>query len=302
MAFVSQVIAFCIALLGTFFKCIKEDGKGKRIYSSNGIPALTIQGKCILALLVASFGTSFWLTWNSAKEHRHAVANLENNIVGRQTPVKSLQIFLFLDKAGTNLGQRWQSSPTFTEDLMMDWVFCPRQMRNARLNVPVGDGMYLQFLFTQHRGGVCTIDKSVHWGENSSKIDLEQDPDSNPAQGYRAVFNIQLDSVTLGRLNPDPDQTPNMESFTTNSTLIFTSTSRSPEGSDELSNEFQKLLPKTIGVRVVPNMSETPFATTRLYTYQHMNELSTWVYATYTGSPARHGHWNAPDFLFGTHQ
>ncbi len=65
---VAQLVAFLVAVIGTFFKCVKEDSHGKPVYSSRGLPTLTTPGKYILTLLVASFVVSAWLTWSSSKD------------------------------------------------------------------------------------------------------------------------------------------------------------------------------------------------------------------------------------------
>ena len=88
---VAQLVAFLVAVIGTFFKCVKEDSHGKPVYSSRGLPTLTTPGKYILTLLVASFVVSAWLTWSSSKDMddlkgdlREAKKNLEGGEGGRR--------------------------------------------------------------------------------------------------------------------------------------------------------------------------------------------------------------------------
>ncbi|MBV9779998.1 MAG: hypothetical protein JOY62_08485 [Acidobacteriaceae bacterium] len=73
---IAQLVAFLVALIGTFFKCVKEDAHEKPLRSSWGLPVLTKPGVCILTLLIASFVSSLWLTHASSKEMSDLRTNL----------------------------------------------------------------------------------------------------------------------------------------------------------------------------------------------------------------------------------
>jgi hypothetical protein len=68
LALIVQVITFLLALIGTFFKCVKEDSRGNPLHSSRGLPVLTTPGRYILTLLVGSFLLSLLLTWKSSQQ------------------------------------------------------------------------------------------------------------------------------------------------------------------------------------------------------------------------------------------
>lgn len=76
-AFIAQLVTFLVALIGTFFKCVKEDAHGRPLRSSRGLPVLTGPGKYILTLLVASFVSSIWLTHDSSQEMTELQKNLK---------------------------------------------------------------------------------------------------------------------------------------------------------------------------------------------------------------------------------
>lgn len=58
MSYVSQIIVFALALMGTLFQSTKTDADGKTIYTKSGLPVLTTVGKVVVTLLVISFGIS----------------------------------------------------------------------------------------------------------------------------------------------------------------------------------------------------------------------------------------------------
>lgn len=73
---VALFVAFLVAVIGAFFKCVKEDSHGRPVYSSRGVPALTTPGKYILTLLAASFVVSAGLSWSSSKDMDNLGSNL----------------------------------------------------------------------------------------------------------------------------------------------------------------------------------------------------------------------------------
>ena len=76
-----------LALIGTFFKCVKEDSAGKPVYSSRGLPILTKPGKYILSLLIASFLSSIWLTRQASQE----TLELKGHVIALQDQLATIQ-------------------------------------------------------------------------------------------------------------------------------------------------------------------------------------------------------------------
>jgi hypothetical protein len=90
LALIAQVVTFLVALIGTFFKCVKEDARGKPLHSARGLPILTTPGTYILTLLVASFVSSLWLTRNSSRD----MSDLQKELAAAGQEITSLSLQL----------------------------------------------------------------------------------------------------------------------------------------------------------------------------------------------------------------
>lgn len=75
MEYVSQAVLMILALLGAFFKCVKEDADGKRLYTRAGLPRPTSVGVGIAVLLVVSYAISTVAT--SQSNRARATADLD---------------------------------------------------------------------------------------------------------------------------------------------------------------------------------------------------------------------------------
>ncbi|HKQ50817.1 MAG TPA: hypothetical protein VJT74_00510, partial [Pyrinomonadaceae bacterium] len=67
MAYISLVIVFILAIMGTLFKSTRTDSSGKVIHAKYGLPVLSKTGKVVVSLLTISFLLSIFTTWRKAQ-------------------------------------------------------------------------------------------------------------------------------------------------------------------------------------------------------------------------------------------
>src|SRR6266852_5759172 len=67
-AYAVQVIVLILALLGAFFKSVKEDDQGKRVHSKLGLPIPTKPGLTVFVFLILSAGFSSYLIWQNKRD------------------------------------------------------------------------------------------------------------------------------------------------------------------------------------------------------------------------------------------
>ena len=61
-----QLVTFAIALSGTFYKCVREDAEGRRVYWKGLVPSLTVAGRLVFVCLTLSLGLSLWITYDAS--------------------------------------------------------------------------------------------------------------------------------------------------------------------------------------------------------------------------------------------
>jgi hypothetical protein len=321
--FISLLVSFLIALVGTFFKCIKEDETGKRVYSARGRPLLTNQGKLILVLLFLSFGTSLWLAWDAAQTNKkltdqlngikkenyngyqsvlseqrteeraaldrqkhlidlqeetgqqiarnleHTASLLEQTVVGRLSNVNSLGTILYFEGAPRLKDAKFRP----TADAFMSLAFCSRWIRQARLTIPAGRDIAFFFSLIGGNDGTCSIKQEFHWGSKNSPLENSAfgEPVSwnayNPDLSLVDSFNIRitLDRETFRTMNPTPSATPAMSLFVPDGDAVLIVQPTSDKNFEALARDLDELLPRRIGIRVLPNEVGTELLTVRRY-------------------------------------
>lgn len=75
MSYLSQIIVFALALMGTLFQSTKTDADGKTLHTKSGLPVLTTVGKVVVTLLTISFGISLLSVWQSEQAESEAREN-----------------------------------------------------------------------------------------------------------------------------------------------------------------------------------------------------------------------------------
>jgi hypothetical protein len=354
-SFISQLASLVIALLGTFFKCIKEDSAGKRMYSASGLPLLTKQGKYILILLFVSFGTSLVIAWQSSRESqtlKDKLANiqqqdyegirnvlheqerdetatlskqkdllnaqeksgekitktledttqtLEQRVIGSLTAVNSLTLILYLENVPNFTNS--SASGKRTVDSVLNLAFCSERLRQARLTVPIGSNINTQFVFSRGSNGTCSIEKKVWWGPKGSDIlvgDAEKTADpqliffntdlhSDFKTENSCEIHLTLDAQDFRNSNPYPVVMPSLVDFVPDGNAGFVAQPNSDSYTDyhELTRDLMRILPRAIGIRVLPNGVASQLLTARSFRQQpiEMMRREGAVYAPFKGMP-----------------